>query len=83
MEKQAKHEPVMKKSTDNNNSMHPSSQAETNVPRSCRGQSLDKHLRGASENEKNQSPDRKPLVAPVVDSSEKKMQNDDKKKGRL
>lgn len=87
VEKQANHEPVVKKSTDNN-SMHPSSQAETNVSRSCRGQSLDKHLRGnTSENEKNQSPDRKQLMAPVTDSSEKKMQanaqNNDKKKGRL
>lgn len=86
VEKQAKQEPVVKKSTDNN-SMHQSSQAETNVPKSCRGQSLDKHLRGnTSENEKNQSPDRKQLMAPVVDSSEKKMQvttqNDDRKKGR-
>lgn len=87
-EKKADGKNVEKQKSTDNNSMHPSSQAETNVPRSCRGQSLDKHVRGnTSENEKNQSPDRKQLMAPIVDSSEKKMlanaQNDDKKKGRL
>lgn len=94
VEKQSKHETVVKKNTDNNFT-HPSSQAETNVlnaeitkPRSCKGQSFDKHLRGnTSENEKNQSPDRKDHMSPKVDYSEKKMQanaqNGGKKKGRL
>lgn len=94
VENQSIHETVVKKNTDNN-STRPSLQAETNVlnaeitkPRSCKGQSIDQHLRGDTyENEKNQSPDRKDPISPKVDYSEKKMQgnaqNDDKKKGGL
>lgn len=76
-------------------STQPSSQAANSVPdaeaakpKSSKGQTFEKHLRGNfSENEKSQSPDRKVHMSPKVDHSEKKMQcnaqNGDKKKGRI
>lgn len=94
VEKQSKHETVVKKNAENNRT-HPSSQAETNVlsaeipkPKSSEGQSFDQRFRGGtSENKKNQSPDRKDPMSSKVDHSEKKMQgntqNDDKNKGGL
>lgn len=87
VEKPSKHEskPSTQPSSQAGNSVP---DAEAAKPKSSKGQTFEKHLRGnSSENEKSQSPDRKVHMSPKVDHSEKKMQcnaqNGDKKKGRI
>lgn len=83
---ESKEETAVKKIT-KNNCVYPSSPAKKNVvnieiskSRSPKGETSDKHLKG-NTSEKNRSLDKKDHMYPKVDSSEKKMQTEDKKKG--
>ncbi|XP_019108720.2 MAP7 domain-containing protein 2a isoform X3 [Larimichthys crocea] len=82
---ESKEETAVKKIT-KNNCVYPSSPAKKNVvnieiskSRSPKGETSDKHLKG-NTSEKNRSLDKKDHMYPKVDSSEKKMQTEDKKK---